>query len=86
MHKYLPRFHIVRADDLVKVNFCEFITFVFEEAEFIAVTAYQNEQVCYPSTLHPSFLRNVIAVVYRQLPINPTIVTQMNRNKNHTRL
>ncbi|VDN38158.1 unnamed protein product [Dibothriocephalus latus] len=45
MHKYIPRFHIVRADDLAKVNFCEFVTFTFEESEFIAVTAYQNEQV-----------------------------------------
>lgn len=45
MHKYIPRVHIVRADDLMKVNFCEFVTFSFKESEFIAVTAYQNEQV-----------------------------------------
>lgn len=45
MHKYIPRVHIVRADDLMKINFCEFVTFSFEESEFIAVTAYQNEQV-----------------------------------------
>ncbi len=45
MHKYVPRLHIVRADDLMKINFCEFVTFSFEESEFIAVTAYQNEQV-----------------------------------------
>lgn len=45
MHKYIPRIHIVRADDLMKVNFCEYVTFSFCEAEFIAVTAYQNEQV-----------------------------------------
>ncbi|VEL19301.1 unnamed protein product [Protopolystoma xenopodis] len=45
MHKYTPRFHLARVDDLSKINFCEFDTFVFKETEFIAVTAYQNEQV-----------------------------------------
>ncbi|CAL8107045.1 unnamed protein product [Calicophoron daubneyi] len=45
MHKYVPRFHIVRADHLNKVNFCDFVTFVFDETEFIAVTAYQNERI-----------------------------------------
>ncbi|GAA52125.1 T-box transcription factor TBX2 [Clonorchis sinensis] len=45
MHKYIPRFHIVRANNLAKINFCDFTTFVFDETEFIAVTAYQNERI-----------------------------------------
>ncbi|OON21610.1 T-box, partial [Opisthorchis viverrini] len=45
MHKYIPRFHIVRANNLANINFCDFTTFVFDETEFIAVTAYQNERI-----------------------------------------
>uniref|UniRef100_A0A0X3PAA1 T-box domain-containing protein n=1 Tax=Schistocephalus solidus TaxID=70667 RepID=A0A0X3PAA1_SCHSO len=57
MHKYIPRFHIVRADDLAKVNFCEFLTFTFEESEFIAVTAYQNEQITQLKIDHNPFAK-----------------------------
>lgn len=45
MHKYQPRFHIVKANDLLKLPYSTFRTFVFSETEFIAVTAYQNEKV-----------------------------------------
>ncbi|CAH8442394.1 unnamed protein product [Heterobilharzia americana] len=45
MHKYIPRFHIVRADHLNKMNMADFVTFIFDETEFIAVTAYQNERI-----------------------------------------
>ncbi|TPP67648.1 T-box transcription factor TBX2 [Fasciola gigantica] len=45
MHKYVPRFHIVRADQTTKLNHCDFTTLVFDETEFIAVTAYQNERI-----------------------------------------
>jgi hypothetical protein len=45
MHKYQPRFHLVRTDDIVKIPYSAFKTFVFKETEFIAVTAYQNEKV-----------------------------------------
>ncbi|VDP71121.1 unnamed protein product [Echinostoma caproni] len=45
MHKYIPRFHIVRADHTAKLNQCDFTTLVFDETEFIAVTAYQNERI-----------------------------------------
>ncbi|KAK4473149.1 hypothetical protein MN116_004331 [Schistosoma mekongi] len=45
MHKYIPRFHIVRADHLNKMNMSNFVTFIFDETEFIAVTAYQNERI-----------------------------------------
>ncbi|XP_022667376.1 T-box transcription factor TBX6-like isoform X3 [Varroa destructor] len=45
MHKYQPRFHLVRASDISKLPYAAFKTFVFRETEFIAVTAYQNEKI-----------------------------------------
>ncbi len=45
MHKYQPRFHIVRANDILKLPYSTFRTFVFKETQFIGVTAYQNEKV-----------------------------------------
>ncbi|XP_038145131.1 T-box transcription factor TBX2-B-like [Cyprinodon tularosa] len=45
MHKYQPRFHIVRTDDIMKLPYSTFRTYVFPETEFIAVTAYQNEKI-----------------------------------------
>ncbi|XP_058483775.1 T-box transcription factor TBX3-like [Solea solea] len=45
MHKYQPRFHIVRANDIIKLPYSTFRTYVFPEMEFIAVTAYQNEKI-----------------------------------------
>ena len=45
MHKYLPRLHIVKANDIFGLQWSHFNTFTFEETVFIAVTAYQNEQV-----------------------------------------
>lgn len=49
MHKYQPRFHLVRANDILKLPYSTFRSYVFKETEFIAVTAYQNEKVslCY---------------------------------------
>jgi len=45
MHKYQPRFHLVRANDLMKLPYSTFRTYVFRETDFIAVTAYQNEKI-----------------------------------------
>lgn len=45
MHKYQPRLHIVKANDLEGLQKTNFNTFKFEETKFIAVTAYQNEQI-----------------------------------------
>ncbi|XP_075746083.1 uncharacterized protein LOC142803827 isoform X1 [Rhipicephalus microplus] len=45
MHKYQPRFHLVRANDILKLPYSTFRTYVFPETEFIAVTAYQNEKI-----------------------------------------
>lgn len=46
MHKYQPRFHLVRADKIDEnLTRRTFRTYIFRETEFIAVTAYQNERV-----------------------------------------
>nr|CAD48605.1 coquillette [Paracentrotus lividus] len=45
MHKYQPRFHIVKANDILKLPWSQFRTFVFVETVFIAVTAYQNGKI-----------------------------------------
>ncbi|KAM9360157.1 T-box transcription factor TBX3-like [Symphorus nematophorus] len=45
MHKYQPRFHIVKANDILKLPYSTFRTYVFCETEFIAVTAYQNDKI-----------------------------------------
>lgn len=45
MHKYQPRFHIVKVNDILKLPFSTFRTYIFPETEFIAVTAYQNDKV-----------------------------------------
>ncbi|XP_063346410.1 T-box transcription factor TBX3-like [Pelmatolapia mariae] len=45
MHKYQPRFHIVKAHDILTLPYCTFRTYVFSETEFIAVTAYQNDKI-----------------------------------------
>lgn len=52
MHKYQPRFHLVRANDILKLPYSTFRTYVFKETEFIAVTAYQNEKVSTHQTNH----------------------------------
>ncbi|KAM3610509.1 uncharacterized protein V6R79_004963 [Siganus canaliculatus] len=45
MHKYQPRFHIVKANDVLRLPYSTFRTYVFSETEFIAVTAYQNDKI-----------------------------------------
>ncbi|CAN9512797.1 unnamed protein product [Ophioblennius macclurei] len=45
MHKYQPRFHIVKANDILKLPYSTFRTYIFPETEFIAVTAYQNDRI-----------------------------------------
>lgn len=51
MHKYQPRVHIVKASDekaisLQPADRDSFTTHIFPETQFMAVTAYQNQQVC----------------------------------------
>ncbi|XP_076345980.1 T-box transcription factor TBX3-like [Tachypleus tridentatus] len=45
MHKYQPRFHLVRANDILKLPYGTLRTYVFKETSFYAVTAYQNEKI-----------------------------------------
>ncbi|KAK3790787.1 hypothetical protein RRG08_038278 [Elysia crispata] len=45
MHKYQPRLHLVRTDDILKIPLSPYRSFVFRETVFIAVTAYQNEKI-----------------------------------------
>ncbi|XP_029960790.1 T-box transcription factor TBX3-like [Salarias fasciatus] len=45
MHKYQPRFHVVKANDILKLPYSTFRTYIFPETEFIAVTAYQNDKI-----------------------------------------
>lgn len=45
MHKYQPRFHIVKVNDILKLPYSTFRTYIFSVTEFIAVTAYQNDKV-----------------------------------------
>ncbi|XP_072163849.1 uncharacterized protein [Diadema setosum] len=57
MHKYQPRFHIVKANDILKLPWSQFRTFVFRENEFIAVTAYQNEKITQLKIDHNPFAK-----------------------------
>ena len=41
LHKYIPRIHMVKVSSGEKIV----LTLTFKETEFIAVTAYQNEEV-----------------------------------------
>jgi hypothetical protein len=45
MHRYIPRLHIVQATDTYSMRTGPLSTFIFDETVFIAVTAYQNDQV-----------------------------------------
>ena len=47
MHKYAPRFHIIRCPDISyqAIASRKWRTTIFPDMEFIAVTAYQNEKV-----------------------------------------
>ena len=47
MHKYQPRIHVVQANDIFTMRWNSFNTYAFDETSFIAVTAYQNEQVLF---------------------------------------
>lgn len=57
MHKYQPRFHIVKQSDVMRLPWSDFKTFVFKETEFIAVTAYQNERITQLKIDHNPFAK-----------------------------
>ncbi|XP_013880498.1 T-box transcription factor TBX3 [Austrofundulus limnaeus] len=45
LHKYQPRFHIVKSSNLSQLPYSTFKTYIFPETQFIAVTAYQNDKI-----------------------------------------
>lgn len=57
MHKYQPRFHLVRANDILKLPYSTFRTYVFKETQFIGVTAYQNEKITQLKIDHNPFAK-----------------------------
>lgn len=48
LHKYEPRVHLVK----VGTDQRRVLTYPFPETQFVAVTAYQNEEVVYASSVH----------------------------------
>jgi hypothetical protein len=77
MHKYQPRFHIVRANDILKLPYSTFRTYVFPETDFVAVTAYQNDKVSRVGT-HVNVTRTSYFVVLHKTPCheNPYLSLQ----------
>ncbi|XP_064620612.1 T-box transcription factor TBX3-like [Lineus longissimus] len=57
MHKYQPRVHVVQADDIFSMRWKSFNTYAFDETSFIAVTAYQNEQITQLKIDHNPFAK-----------------------------
>jgi len=57
MHKYQPRIHIVQANDIFSMRWNAFNTYTFDETSFIAVTAYQNEQITQLKIDHNPFAK-----------------------------
>ena len=48
LHKYEPRVHIVKVESNTSEGSQQKVCSAsFPDAQFIAVTAYQNEEVCY---------------------------------------
>ncbi|TPP60701.1 Optomotor blind [Fasciola gigantica] len=57
MHKYQPRFHLVRANDILRLPCSRFHTYTFKETQFLAVTAYQNEKITQLKIDHNPFAK-----------------------------
>lgn len=66
MHRYQPRLHIVKANNVLKLPSSTFRTYIFSETEFMAVTAYQNEQVAHVGYL----LSSTLFIVYFKFKSN----------------
>ena len=76
MHKYQPRIHVVKANDESSLSIQEgddgLSTHVFKETQFMAVTAYQNQQVLIPFTVLLSFV--CFLVIYQHCFIYPSSI------------
>ena len=46
MHRYQPRVHVIRSDDVNRLPYYVTSTFSFAHTVFFTVTAYQNNRVC----------------------------------------
>ncbi|KAM7533392.1 hypothetical protein Aperf_G00000126152 [Anoplocephala perfoliata] len=57
MHKYQPRFLLIKAKDVIRLPYSFFHTFSFPETVFIAVTAYQNEMITQLKIDHNPFAK-----------------------------
>ncbi|CDS35769.1 t box transcription factor tbx2 [Echinococcus multilocularis] len=57
MHKYQPRFHLIKAKDVIRLPYSSFHSFSFPETVFIAVTAYQNEMITQLKIDHNPFAK-----------------------------
>ncbi|KAL3116113.1 hypothetical protein niasHT_007413 [Heterodera trifolii] len=57
MHKYRPRIHIVRSNDIYSMKVASWTMVTFPETEFIAVTAYQNNLVTDKKIDHNPFAK-----------------------------
>lgn len=58
MHKYQPRIHVIRTNDLSQIPWAPQQAFVFPETEFVAVTAYQVSIQNLQKKLYPSRAKN----------------------------
>nr|AHA51440.1 T-box domain-containing protein [Thalassocalyce inconstans]AHA51441.1 T-box domain-containing protein [Thalassocalyce inconstans] len=57
MHRYQPRIHVVEANDIKWLQFASFTTVSFPETVFMAVTAYQNDQITQLKIDHNPFAK-----------------------------
>jgi len=62
LHKYQPRVHIVRVGSGLKKTIA---TFTFPETTFVAVTAYQNEEVC--ASLNLYYLLMLVTRLFKKI-------------------
>ncbi|XP_054163720.1 T-box transcription factor T-A-like [Oppia nitens] len=73
LHKYEPRVHVIRVDSQDSLE--KVFTFQFQETQFIAVTAYQNEEVTQLKIRHNPFAKAFQDA--RERPINEINNNQM---------
>ena len=52
MHRYQPRVHVIEVSSYGHVDHRTVYTHAFPETEFVAVTAYQNTDVCDVSSFY----------------------------------
>ena len=55
LHKYEPRLHVVKVNSRTQKK--TILTFSFPETQFIAVTAYQNEEITALKIKHNPFAK-----------------------------